>query len=284
MFNNPKTITIFLTDGNPMGLKTVKLSGWDGKAISVPRNKLKEFFSREEATQSAVYFLVSLEPEESGLHKVYIGKANNIKERITDHDYKKDFWQTAIAFFGGDIEYLENKCLELASQGKRCILENKNTARPRKLSEEDEAGANEYLSNLTVLLSALGYPILSPVVTKEEIVSEKNEIQDGLLFCKGAGVYATGRQVDGGFEVLKGSTASVSEPVLASSKKLKNFLVEEKVIELEPLLKNHYIFTRGYVFNSPSSASNIILSYANTGRDKWKDASGKSLAELEKGE
>lgn len=281
MFNNPKTITIFLTDGNPLGLKTVKLSGWDGKAISVPRNKLKEFFIREEASQSAVYFLVSLEPEESGLHKVYIGKANNIKERITDHDYKKDFWQTAIAFFGGDIEYLENKCLELAIEGKRCILENKNTARPRKLSEEDEAGANEYLSNLIVLLSALGYPILSPTV-KDEIVSEKNEIQDGLLFCKGAGVYATGIQVDGGFEILKGSTASISEPALASSKKLKNFLVEERVIELEPLLKNHYIFTTDYVFNSPSSASNIILSYANTGRDKWKDASGKSLADLEK--
>ena len=283
MFNNPKTITIFLTDGNPMGLKTVKLSGWDGKAISVPRNKLKEFFSREEASQSAVYFLMATEPEESGLHKVYIGKANNIKERITDHDYKKDFWQTAIAFFGGDIEYLENKCLELAIDGKRCILENKNTARPRKLSEEDEAGANEYLANLTVLLSALGYPILSPIA-REEIASGKNEIQEGLLFCKGAGVYATGRQVDGGFEVLKGSTASVSEPALASSKKLKNFLIEERVIDLEPLLKNHYIFARDYVFNSPSSASNIILSYANTGRDKWKDASGKSLAELEKGE
>ena len=83
---------------------------------------------------------------------MYIGKANNIKERITDHDYKKDFWQTAIAFFGGDIEFLENKCLELAIDGKRCILENKNTARPRKLSEENEAGANEYLSNLIVLL------------------------------------------------------------------------------------------------------------------------------------
>lgn len=282
MFNNPKTITIFLTDGNPMGLKTVKLSGWDGKAISVPRNKLKEFFSREESSQPAVYFLISLEPEESGLHKVYIGKANNIKERITDHDYKKDFWQTAIAFFGGNIEYLENKCLELAIQGKRCILENANNARPRKLSEEDEAVANEYLSNLIVLLSALGYPILSPII-KEEKVNEQI-IQENLLFCKGAGVYAKGRQVDGGFEVLKGSTASFSEPILSSSKKLKNFLAEEKIIELDSANKNNYVFTRDYIFNSPSSASNIILSYANTGRDKWKDSSGKSLAELEKSE
>ncbi len=283
MFNNPKKITIFLTDGNPMGMKIVKLSGWDGKAISVPRNKLKEFFSREESSQSAVYFLISSEPEESGLYKVYIGKANNIKERINDHDYKRDFWQIAIVFFGGNIEYLENKCLELAIQEKRCILENKNAARPRKLLEEDEAVASEYLDNLVVLLLALGYPILSPI-EKERKASNQKEIQKNLLFCKGAEVYAKGRQMDEGFEVIKDSTASSSEPALASSKKLKNFLIKEKVIKLDSLSKNKYVFTRNYVFNSPSSASNIILSYANTGRDKWKDKNGKSLAELEKGE
>lgn len=283
MSNSPKKITIFLTDGNPMGLKTIEIGNWSGKAISVPRNKLKNFFSREESSQPAVYFLVSLEPEESGLHKVYIGKANNIKERITDHDYKKDFWQIVIAFFGGNIEYLENKCLEMATKEKRCVLENKNNAKSRSLPEAEKAEADEYLSNLTVLLSALGYPIISPMA-KEEKTSEQKKIQENLLFCKGAGVYAKARQVDGGFEVLKGSTASFSEPTLASSKKLKNFLIEEKVIELDSVNKNNYVFTRDYIFNSPSSASNIILSYANTGRDKWKDANGKSLAELEKGE
>jgi hypothetical protein len=280
MFNNPKTITIFLTDGSPMGLKVVKLSGWNGKAISVPRIKLREFFAREESSQSAIYFLVSSEPEESGLHRVYIGKATNIRERITDHDYKKDFWQTAIVFFGGNIEYLENKCLELAIQSKRCVLENKNTARPRNLSEEDEATANEYLGNLTILLSALGYSIFSPI-EKTEQESEREETQEGLLFCKGAGVFATGKQTDDGFEVLAGSTVSISEPHLSSSKKLKIFLIEEGVIKIDSNDSDKYVFVRNYIFNSPSSASNIILSYANTGRDKWKDASGKSLAELE---
>lgn len=283
MSNSPKKITIFLTDGNPMGLKTIEIGNWSGKAVSIPRNKLKEFFNRPESSQPAVYFLISPEPEESGLHKVYIGKANNIKERITDHDYKKDFWQTVIAFFGGNIEYLENKCLEMAIIEKRCILENTNNAKPRKLNEAEEAEANEYLSNLSVLMFALGYPILSPTI-KEEKTSEQKETQENMLFCKGAGVYAKGRQVDGGFEVLQGSTVSFSEPTLASSKKLKNFLIDEKIIKLDSVNKNNYVFTRDYIFNSPSSASNIILSYANTGRDKWKDASGKSLAELEKGE
>ena len=283
MSNSPKTIKIFLAEGNPMGLKTIEISNWSGKAVSVPRNKLKDFFSREEFCSPAVYFLLSLESEESGLHRVYIGKANNLKERLTDHDYKKDFWQTVIAFFGGNIEYLENKCLEMANKEKRCVLENKNNAKPRKLNEAEEAEANEYLSNLSTLMSALGYPILSPIA-REGKTSEQKEIQESLLFCKGAGVYAKGRQVDGGFEVLKGSIASASEPTLASSKKLKNFLIEEKIIELDSTNKNNYVFTRDYIFNSPSSASNIILSYANTGRDKWKDENGKSLAELEKGE
>jgi len=283
MFNNPKKITIFLTNGNPMGLKTIEMGNWSGKAISTPRNRLKDFFSRPEALQSAVYFLLSLEPEESGLHKVYIGKANNIKERIIDHDYKKDFWQTAIAFFGGNIEYLENKCLEMAIKEKRCILENTYNAKPRKLAEAEEAEANEYLYNLSILMSALGYPILSPSMKEEEIIEQK---EDGgsLFFCKGVGVYAKGRQVDGGFEVLKDSTVSISEPTLESSKKLKGFLIEEKIIELDSVLKNHYIFTRDYIFNSLSSASNIILSYANNGRDKWRDSDGKTLEELEKGE
>ncbi|EKE22211.1 MAG: hypothetical protein ACD_7C00020G0019 [uncultured bacterium] len=283
MLSTPKTIKIFLAEGNPMGMKTIEISNWSGKAVSVPRNKLREFFSREEFFSPAVYFLLSLEPEESGLHRVYIGKANNLKERLTDHDYKKDFWQIVIAFFGGNIEYLENKCLEMAVKEKRCVLENKNNAKPRKLNEAEEAEANEYLSNLSILMSALGYPILSPILNGEK-VNEKNEPSGDILFCKGAGVYAKGRQVDGGFEVLQGSTASISEPTLASSKKMKNFLIEEKIIELDSVNKNSYVFIRDYIFNSPSSASNIILSYANTGRDKWKDENGKSLAELEKGE
>jgi hypothetical protein len=173
MPNTPKTIKIFLAEGNPMGMKTIEISNWSGKAVSILRNKLKEFFSREEFGSPAVYFLLSLEPEESGLHRVYIGKANNLKERLTDHDYKKDFWQTVIAFFGGNIEYLENKCLEMATKEKRCVLENKNNAKPRKLNEAEEAEANEYLSNLSVLMSAMGYPILSPTVKEEKETGEQ---------------------------------------------------------------------------------------------------------------
>lgn len=174
----------------------------------------------------------------------------------------------------------------MATSEKRCVLENSNNAKPRKLTEAEEAEANEYLSNLSLLMSALGYPILSPITAKkDELKQEAVDVNEqGLFFCKGAGVYAKARQTDGGFEVLKGSIALLKEPTLASSKKLKNFLVEEKIIELDSVSKNNYVFTRDYVFNSPSSASNIILSYANTGRDKWKNSNGKSIAELEKGE
>src|SRR3989344_2815333 len=38
----PKTIRIFLIDGEPDGLRTVELSNWIGQAIVIPRNKLKD--------------------------------------------------------------------------------------------------------------------------------------------------------------------------------------------------------------------------------------------------
>ena len=37
-----ETITIFLEEGEPNGLKTATLSDWVGKAIVIPRNKLKD--------------------------------------------------------------------------------------------------------------------------------------------------------------------------------------------------------------------------------------------------
>src|SRR3989338_4790976 len=53
----PKTIKIFLIDGEPDGLRTVELSNWVGQAVVIPRNKLKEAKNRPECNKPAVYFL-----------------------------------------------------------------------------------------------------------------------------------------------------------------------------------------------------------------------------------
>ena len=170
-----KTIKIFLVDGEPNGLKTAELSNWVGQAIVIPRNKLKEIRQRQDCNKPAVYFLIGKENEEALLPTAYIGEAENLWNRLSTHDSSKDFWQTAVAFVSKDnnltkahVRYLESRCLALATQAKRFDLDNGTEASLPSLSEADIAEMEEFLENLKLLLSALGYPILHEVAAREQ--------------------------------------------------------------------------------------------------------------------
>lgn len=277
-----KTIKIFLIDGEPNGLKTAELSNWVGQAIVIPRNKLKETKQRPECNRPAVYFLVGKENEEALLATAYIGEAENLWNRLSTHDSSKDFWQTAVAFVSKDnnltkahVKYLESRCLALATQAKRFDLENDTESSLPSLPEADIAEMEEYLENLKLLLSALGYPILREVVSKEQ----KN-ISDPLFTCKGKGAIATGRMTSDGFVVYKDSTATTD---------ITKDVIDRNQRTIEKLLLNHYlekisdslyVFANDYVFNSPSAASDIILGNSTSGWKKWKTENSKTLEEV----
>jgi len=268
-----KTIKIFLVDGEPNGLKTVELSNWVGQAIVIPRNKLKEIKQRSECNKPAVYFLVGKESEEALLPTAYIGEAENLWNRLSTHDSSKDFWQTAVAFVSKD----NNLTKALAIQAKRFDLENGVESSLPSLSEADIAEMEEFLENLKLLLSALGYPILQGVISKEQ----KN-ISDPLFTCKGKDAVATGRMTNDGFVVYKDSTASsdISKAVVERNQKIIEKLLLNKYLEKRE--NNLYIFVKDYVFNSPSAASDIILGNSTSGWKKWKTESGKTLEEIYK--
>jgi len=277
-----KTIKIFLIDGEPNGLKTAELSNWVGQAIVVPRNKLKEIKQRPECNKPAVYFLIGKENEEALLPTAYIGEAENLWNRLSTHDSSKDFWQTAVAFVSKDnnltkahVRYLESRCLLLANKAKRFNLENGTESALPSLSEADIAEMEEFLENLKLLLSALGYPILQEVAAKEQ----KN-VSDPVFVCKGKDALASGRLANDGFVVYQGSTATTN---------ISNAVIDRNQKIIEKLLSNHYlekkndnlyIFIKDYVFNSPSAASDIILGNSTSGWKKWKTESGKTLEEI----
>lgn len=279
-----KTIKIFLIDGEPNGLKTVELSNWVGQAIVIPRNKLKEIKQRAECNKPAVYFLIGKEDEEALLQTAYIGEAENLWNRLSTHDSSKDFWQTAIAFVSKDnnltkahVKYLESKCLDLAKTAKRFDLDNGKESSLSPLPEADIAEMEEFLENLKLLLSALGYPILQEVISKEQ----KNT-SDPLFICKGKEALATGRMTNEGFVVYKDSTATTS---ISSAVIERNQRVIEKLISHNYITKQNeslYVFTKDYVFNSPSAASDIILGNSTSGWKKWKSENGATLEEIYK--
>jgi hypothetical protein len=282
MTPSPKTIKIFLIDGEPDGLRTVELSNWVGQAVVIPRNKLKEAKNRPECNKPAVYFLIGKETEEALLPTVYIGEAENLWNRLFNHDNNKDFWQVAIAFVSKDnnltkahVKYLESRCLTLANKAKRYELQNGADSSLPSLSEADIAEVEEFLTHLQLLLSALGYPILQEIISKEQ----KNS-SDPLFVCKGKKASATGRMTNDGFVVYKGSTATTnfSKAVVDRNKRLIEKLIATGYVEQK--INGFYIFIKDYVFNSPSAASDIVLGNSTSGWKKWKTESGRTLEEV----
>lgn len=279
-----KTIKIFLIDGEPDGLKTAELSNWVGQAIVIPRTKLREVKNRPGCNKPSVYFLTGRDNEEDLLSSVYIGEAENLWSRLTTHDSNKSFWQTAIAFSSKDnnltkahVKFLESRCLEIANVAKRFEIKNGAESAIPSLPESDTADMEEFLENLKLLLSALGFPILQGIIAKET-----HDKTNPLFFCKGKKAEATGRLTNEGFVVYKGSTATtnISKAVSERNQRVLSKLIENNYLEK----KNNflYVFIKDFVFKSPSASSDIILGNSTSGWKKWKTDGGVTLEEVYK--
>ena len=112
-----KSIELFLVNGTADSLIIAELSNWNGTAIKIPRIEVSSC-DREDITQAGVYFLFC--KEDDGSDSVYIGEAENVKERLVQHlrDYQSEketyYWSSAVVFIGRDlnkalIRYLENR-------------------------------------------------------------------------------------------------------------------------------------------------------------------------------
>ena len=176
-----KSIELFLVNGTADSLTIAELSNWNGKAIKIPRIEVSSCY-REDITQAGVYFLFC--KEDDGTDSVYIGEAENVKERLLQHlrDYQaekeKYYWTTAVIFIGRDlnkalIRYLENRFVDIARQCKRYLVLTKNTYRNTVMKESQIAVMEEFIDNVRILISVLGYKVLEPV-NKPAVIEEND--------------------------------------------------------------------------------------------------------------
>ena len=84
-----KSIELFLVNGTADSLVTAELSNWNGKAIKIPHIEISSC-DRNDIKQAGVYFLFC--KEDDGSDSVYIGEAENVKERLIQHlrDYQAE--------------------------------------------------------------------------------------------------------------------------------------------------------------------------------------------------
>lgn len=269
-----RTISIYMPDANPRGIKICDTKDGIVKAIFIPRNKLADAVKRQELQDPGIYFLIG-EPNEIGKPRIYIGEAEALITRIKQHNTSKDFWNSVICFVSekkninkAHIKYLENYSCSQAKKINKCELENNTNPTQSSLTEQDQDFVMSFFDDLKLLIATLGFPIFE----------ESKKDQSKTYICKGRDAYATGEYTEDGFLVFKNSKANLEESKTAGSwvSGMRKNLFEKGILKQEGSV---LIFTEDYLFNSPSASAAAILARRANGWTEWKDKNGKTMDE-----
>jgi hypothetical protein len=281
MSTKPQTIQIFLPFGSARDMKIASITTRNIEAIYIPRSKLNQSSQREEVNSVGIYFLFG-ESEESAKPIVYIGETENCYSRLKQHDQKKDFWHAAIIirsktndFNRAHVRYLEYFCHDKIKKIDRYQIENGQIPVKPHIQEQTEAELMDHIETITILLSALGFPVL-------EETHKANSALDAaeMLYCTGKDADAKGRYLDDGFIVYKGSR--IAKDTAPSGDKVRNARDKLFTSGILEEVDGAIYFSRDQIFNSPSYASNVALGRHSNGWVEWKNSEGRTLDELKR--
>lgn len=277
-----KVIELFLVNGTADSLVIAELSNWNGKAIKIPRIEVSSC-DLDDITQAGVYFLFC--KEDDGSDSVYIGEAENVKDRLVQHlrDYQSEkekyYWNTAVIFIGRDlnkalIRYLENRFVEIARENKRYLVLTKNTYSNTVMKKSQIAVMEEFIDNVKILINSLGYKVLEPLVQKDIV---NTTVDDEILYISSGSVNAKGKVTAEGFVVFAGANIDKRNSADSLSQGMK--MLRQKLIESDRV--DNYETKEDILFSSSSAAASFILGYSVSGPQRWKTKDGRSLKEIE---
>jgi hypothetical protein len=269
---------------------------WTGQAIVCPRGRVGELSNWPESKRPGVYLLFGDDPD-SSRPLAYIGETENVQDRLKQHVASKEFWDRVVFFTSKDdnltkshVKYLESRMVQLARVAKRVTLENGTDPTESSLPRADRDAMEEFLEPARILLGSLGFNLLEPVRPQGKTEEAKSVAgvqglgplsSTTLTFEVGkSGVKATGVSNDEGFVVLEGSVGplSIRDSLNEGWTRLRMSLLDEgKAVADGEMLR----FTEDVLFKSPSAAAAIVCGGNRNGRQAWRDANGKSLADLE---
>ncbi len=163
-----------------------------------------------------------------------------------------------------------------ATKAERYSLENGNAGSQPYTPAPLQADCHEIHETAAILLATLGQPIFEPLTGALVRAGGKAKTPE-LFYCKGPEANGVGEYTSEGFVVHKGSTARIG--IVASIKetsqeRFRQQLVTEGVLALDG---DHYVFTRDYLFSSPSMAAIAVLGRSTNGWIEWKTDQGQTL-------
>ncbi|MGN1129416.1 MAG: GIY-YIG nuclease family protein [Candidatus Flemingiibacterium sp.] len=252
-------------------------------ALKLPRIEVASC-ERSEITQAGVYFLFC-RGDDNTESSVYIGEAENVKERLIQHlrDYQAEkepyYWNTVVIFTGRDlnkahIRYLENRLVDIVRKCKRCSVLTKNTYKNTVLKESQKAVMEEFIDNIKIIITALGYKVLEPIL-QQDTTSPENDI---LLNISTNTIKAVGKVTYEGFVLLKGSNVNEN-----NAKSLRDGIVKLREKYFGNGTVENLTTTEDILFSSSSAAAEFVLGFSVSGPQAWKTDDGRTLKQIEEG-
>lgn len=298
----PRSINIFLLDGDPNGIRVAQISMSTIQAIAFRRNQLRRV--REafpEIERPGVYILIGSDEQESGGHVGYIGESEGVGARLAHHNSNetgrdaKGFWTDTVVLISKDenltkshARYVEACLIRSISNNPRWSIPN--TKRPSedagKLPLQDRAAMDEFVDQTKTLVGALGWDLFREMrgrpVDAAQLPNEKTLVPEGLrFFFRGEGFAAEMTLgPSGDFVVLAGSRARVrtTTTIPRGTMALRKTLLDTGVLNDDGQFLH---FTSDYSFTSASAAAATVTGASANGRILWKLEDGRTYADWE---
>lgn len=276
-----KTMNFLIFDGNPNGLIMGELSNWNGRVYKIARNALASFAHRPDSQHTGVYFLFGRDQDMNDT--IYVGEAEHMLTRLKQHINDHEEWNDCVAVISKDdhlnkahVKHLEHDFYQLAMHANRYVVTNITVPTCSSVSEYDQAMLSEFIDHTKLLVNTLGYKAFEGISVVAVPPNTPPSVMEYAI--KGSrGADARGISVADGFTVFKGSkvASGTTASFPASFQKLRNRLIETGVID------SNFLFTRDYLFTSPSTAASIVRGASSNGRTQWKNQNGLTLAMVE---
>jgi len=286
-----RSLELFFIDGRPDGMLTAEVFNWTGHVLRAPRTQLKEALERREARYTGAYLLLG---EEDGRARVYIGEAEDMRERLRNHAINKDWWDSAVLITSvadslnkAHVKYLESRLVEIARDVGAAELENGNTPTRSSLNPAATEAMESFIETLMMVLPAIRIdafqdkrrpePHPDPIaMTCPEPVFEFRVPSHNIV---AKAVWRNKQLV-----VLAGSQAR-AEWSAAKRDKTTYYGLYEELFSSGYIRRigNEAAFVKDCVFTSPSPAAAVIAARSsNNARRSWVHVStGQTYAEWE---
>lgn len=278
-----KQIRLFYTTGQHNGVIRAELLNWTGYVYSAPRSAIYLLAQKPDALRAGVYFLLSRSDEAEERYRVYVGETANGIARMSDHDEKKDFWDTVILVQCKDTtltkthcSYLEYRLYQIITQETIYDTENARALRDYtgELSDADISDMETFIDNLRFVLPALGCQVLTPIASKPivDAVGSPAPVEAEFTLNSSDGVVsATAYIRDGIFTVRAGSRGRLTfqQSVYDSIRKNRATLIEKgKIIEHPD--SDSVELIADVSFTSTSTPATMLMGSPVSGPFYWK--------------